>query len=196
MKTLKSKVILAAIGFSTIFFTSNAYAFFNVVPMNHSEKAIVKVEAPVNEDTYVVVNDSKGNTLHKESIKAGNMYAKYFNFSELDNGIYTFYSEIEHSTMIKKIKVENSNVKVISKEVEFRPVFKIQGDNLMVNYLNTGAKDIEFTIETDDAVYYNGEEGSSAAFHKNFNIEQLPRDTYYASLKTGGSTFRYTFETK
>ena len=196
MKTLKSTIVLAAMGFSTIFFTNNANAFFNVVPMNHSEKAIVKVEAPVNEDTYIVVYDSEGTTLHKESIKAGNMYTKFFDFTQLDDGIYTFYSEIKYSTIIKEIKVENSNVEVVSRQVEFRPVFKIQGDNLLVNYFNNTARDIDFVIESDDAVFYNVEKGNPVSFNKKFNIEQLPRGIYYASLKTGGYTYEYTFETK
>ena len=193
MKTINSLFAVAVLGLSTILFASNAYAFLEVIPYNMSDKAVVKVVFPDNQNTFIYCADPQGRVILEETIKEGSSNDKIYNFSSVDNGIYTFHSTIENANTTIKIMVKNSSIEVISKEVEYKPVFIINDDRLLVSYSNLEEEEIEMVIYNSSVDFYNSTEGNSKVFRKKFDISGMKRGEYFAMLIVGGRDYNHSF---
>ena len=193
MKTINSLFAVAVLGLSTILFAGNAYAFLEVIPMNTMDKAAVHVVVPKNQNSSIYISDPEGRIIHRETIKSSSSNGKVYNFSNLDEGVYTFYSETDHANFTKKVKVENSSVEVISNEVEYKPAFIVEDEKLMVNYLNLDQEKIKMAVYSSYADYYNSTEGNSKVFQKKFDISGLDSGEYFAMIKVGDKNFIHNF---
>jgi hypothetical protein len=195
MKTMKGIFWASAMGLGSILLCSNALAtdFLSVYPSSKEKTVKVEVKPSTLKDASISLSSMKGNVLHNESIKARTAYGKVYDFSKLEDGIYTFYSESDYVTTIKQVQVEKASVKILSTEVEYSPVFVLKNQMLAVNFFNKDLEDMEFSIENNAAVFYENEEGNNISFQKMLNISQMPPGEYYATLKVGGRTFGHTF---
>ena len=194
MKTIKLSIYFAAVIIGTSFFTNKAAATIPVIPMDISERAVVRVIAVPNQTGSVSISDAEGITLNTYMLKPGASSSKLFDFSKVENGIYTFNIKSELMNTTTKIKVEDSYVEVISNDVEYKPLFIEHGKELRVNYLNTDLEDMQLSIESTGSVFYAEEEGNSLTLEKRFDIGTImPRGEYYAKLVVGDKTYYHTF---
>jgi hypothetical protein len=193
MKTINSLIAVVALSIGTLIFSGNANASFDVVPVDDLEKSLVKFVIPKNQKTYVYIISPKGDVLHEETIRKDNPSPKVFNLSNLENGIYTFYASSEQSNITKEVKVDDSFVEVISKEVEYKPTFIAKDGKLMINIFNIDQEEIEMSI--DNALYdiYSNKEGNPISFNKAFDLSKMPMGNYYAMIKIGSRTYGHTF---
>ena len=194
MKTIKSLLAVSVLGFSTVLFAGNAYDFLEVIPLNMMDKAVVKVVFPKYQNTSIYVADPEGSIIHRETIKKGSSTAKIYNFSNLDDGIYTFYSITEQVNITKKIMVNNSSIEVISNEVEYKPVFIIKDNHLLVNYLNLEQEEIEMVIYNSNAELYRSTEGNSEVYQKKFHFSHHERGEYFAKITVGRKNYTHSFD--
>ena len=192
MKTMKSLITVTVLGLSTIIFSGNAFAFFDVVPVKLMDKTVVQVTVPNNLTTQVYVSNHEGEIIHRNSIQK-HTPSKIFNFSSLENGIYTFHAVSEQADVTKKIMIEDSSIEVISKEVEYKPTFIIEDDKIMVNYLNLDKEEIEMFISNSYSDLYRNSEGNSGVFQKIVNISGLDTGEYFAMIKAGDKKFIQSF---
>ena len=193
MKTMKLSVALAAALFSATSFTGKVSAFVNVIPMDIPEKSIVQVTAPENTAASVYIYDEDGTMLHADRINQKSSTTRIYDFTNLESGVYTFESRMDLMNVTKKIGVNDSKVEILSKEFEFKPVFMVKRDQLMVNFMNQEMAEIEFTLESSDEIYYTGNEGNDFNFQKTIDISKLWNGEYYATLKVGGQTYYHYF---
>lgn len=195
MKTIKLLFISAIVGISSFVFSGNASAFFiDLVPVDIPDKAVVRLVAPKNYTASIYIAGPKGDLLLEESITLDEASTRLYDFTNLDNGIYTFHSSDEQSTTTKRIKVEGSSIEILSKEVEFKPIFNINDKSLSVSYLNNGSEDIEFIIEDKYSSFYQIDEGNEISFSKQLDISRLPRGEYYALMNVGGKQHYHNFK--
>ena len=195
MKTIKLSIYFAAVIIGTSFFTNKVAATIPIVPMDISERAVVKFVAVTNQSGSVSIVDAKGITLNTYGLKPGASSSTLFDFSEVENGTYTFNVKSEVMNTTSKIKVEDSYVEVLSSDIEYKPFFILDGKELRVNYLNTDLEDMQLSLESyDDMVYYAEEEGNSLRLQKRFDISKLfSGEKYLAKLVVGYKTYYYTF---
>jgi len=193
MKTIKSLFAIAVLSLSTISFAGNAYAFLEVIPLNMMDKAVVKVVFPNNQNTIIYIGDPEGRTIHRETIKKGSSTAKIYDFSNVDDGIYTFNSITDQANVTKTIKVENSSIEVISTEVEYKPTFIIKENSLLVNYLNLEQEEIEMVIYNSYTDFYKSAEGNFQVFQKKFDISDMESGEYFAMIKVPGKNYIHSF---
>ena len=196
MKTLKLSIYFAAVIIGTSFFTNKAAATVPVIPMDISGKAVVKVVAVTNQLGSVSISDAKGINLNTYWLKPGDSSSRLFDFSDLENGIYTFNVKSDMMNTTTKVLVEDSYVEVISNVVEYKPLFIVDGKELKVNYINTDLEDMQLSIESSDRIYFAEEEGNSLRLQKIFDISKIiliPGEEYYAKLVVGDKSYYYTF---
>ncbi|MEE9463120.1 MAG: hypothetical protein V3V53_14870 [Bacteroidales bacterium] len=194
MKTIKLLFVSAMVGISSFVFSGNALAFFiDLKPVDIPDKAVVRLEAPKNYTASIYIAGPEGDILLEESITLDEASTRLYDFTNLDNGIYTFHSSDEQSTTTKRIKVEGSSIEILSKEVEYKPIFNINDKSLSVNYLNMGSEDIEFIIEGKYSSFYLVDEGNEIRFRKQFDISKLPRGEYYALMNVGNKQYYHKF---
>lgn len=192
MKNLKLHTILAAALFTASSFTGNAFAFINVVPVENASKAVVRVSSPSNAEASIYIYDAAGTRLVSDMISP-DASTKYYDFTNLPDGIYTFESFSDYISVAKEIGVSNSRVEILSVETEFKPYFLVEDDKLRVSFLNQDMKDMEFSIESVTEIFYQETEGSDMTLNKKFNISNLRAGEYYATLKVEGKTFYHYF---
>jgi hypothetical protein len=194
MKTIKLLFISAVVGISSFVLSGNALAFFtDLVPVDIPDKAVVELVAPNNLTALINIANPKGDIFYNESVTMSDALTRYYDFTNLKGGIYTFYSSEEYSTTTKKIRVEGSSVEILSKEVDYKPVFSVKGKHLNVNYFNKKMEEIEFVIDGKYDNFYQDNEGNTISFGKQFDISKLPRGVYYALMNVGGKQYYHKF---
>jgi len=199
MKSMKKIFFIAAVSISAFLFSGNVYACdacVKITPLNHSDMDLLQVLVPHKQNGSIYITDSNGHILYSETIKLGPAYSQIYDFTNLEDGIYTFYAEMERTKTTTEMKVENASVEVLNQVHEYLPFFKVEGNQLMVMYLNQEWDEIEFTIKSiDHRIFYNGEEGNPMIFQKIFDISNMLNGEFYAMLKVGNKTsYYYYFE--
>jgi hypothetical protein len=196
MRTINAVLITATVGVSSLLLGGNAFATDGVTVSPSSTEAKVKVQVaePRMQDISVYVADAEGTIIYQEDIQARTTYGKVYDLSELDDGIYTFTSRGEYITTTKKIKVEGSSARELSKEATYKPVISLEDNYLKVNYFNKNQEDIEFSIESSGTVFHESDVNNDIAYGKMLNVSKMPPGKYYAKLKVGNKDYYHQFE--
>lgn len=196
MRTMKAVLVTATLGVGSLLVGESAFATDAVtVSTSETEKKVkVQVIEPGLQDISVHVADVAGKVIYQEDIRARTTYGKVYDLSNLEDGVYTFTSDGEYISTTKKIEVEGSTAREISKEATFKPVITLKGDYLKVNYFNKGQEDIEFTIEGSGEIFHESDGGNEVAYGKMLDVSQMPSGSYYARLKIGNKEYYHSFE--
>ena len=196
MRTIKSVLITTTIGVSSLFITGNAFATDAVtVSTSDTEKKVkVQVIEPRLQDISVHVANDQGKVIYQEDIRASTTYGKVYDLSDLEDGVYTFTSDGEIITTTKKIQVEGSTAREISKEATYKPVFTLKDNLLKVNYFNKGQENIEFMIEASGNIFHESKGGNDIVYGKMLDVTRMPPGNYYARLKVGNKEYYHSFK--
>ena len=195
MKTMNAILATITIGASALLFTVNAYAGdeMNVTPITSEKKARVELKRPKSIDVSIFVIDVEGHVLHEETIKSQKSYGRVYDFTHLQDGKYTIISNDDYIRTTTEVNVHQSDVEVLSNEVEYKPVFSTEGSYLRVNYLNIKSEDIKFTIEGGNSVLYESADGKNVSYQKMLDISKMLPGDYHATVEAGDKTYGYSF---
>lgn len=196
MRTMKAILITAIVGVGFLFAGGNAFATdaVTVSANNNDKKVKVQVLQPKLQDISVMVADADGNVIFNENIRAKTTYGKVYDLSNLEDGIYTFTSSGEYITTTKKIMVEGSTAREISKEATFKPVISLKDNYLKVHFFNKERGDIEFTIEGSNAIFHESKAGNDIVYGEMIDVSRMPKGKYYAKVKVGNKSYYHPFE--
>lgn len=195
MKTaIKFKISLVSIAIASVSISSYASGDINVSPMKESSLARVEIDVPALDDVKVSVLDPGGIVIHNDLISKNSEYEKLFNFSQVEDGVYTVVTKTGYTTVAKTIELDNNNLSVINKEFSYEPIFKIDGDILTVNYLNRSNQDISIYLLDSAKDYYKEEGDNSISYGKMLNIKKLPLGEYKVVLAVGEKEYNYNFK--
>ncbi len=193
---MKAVLVTATIGASSLLLGGNAFATdaVTVSPSSTEAKVKVQVAEPRIQDISVYVADAEGQVIYQENIHARTTYGKVYDLSNLDDGIYTFTSSGDYITTTKKIMVEGSSARELSKEATYKPVISIKDNYLRVNYFNKDQEDIEFSIESSGAIFHESEGDNNIVYGKMLDVSKMPYGEFYARLKVGNKDYYHYFE--
>ena len=193
MKAFKSLFAVIVVGLSTILLAGNAYAEWIPIPYDVKDKASFKIMFPNNQNTFINLSDAEGRLLLRETFKKGSSTARSYDFSNVEDGIYTFYSETGYANVTIKVRVKKSSIEMISNEVNYKPLFIIQDNSLLVTYLNYELEELELVIYNSYADFYKSTEGNSQVFRKKFDISDMESGEYFAEIIVGGKNYTHSF---
>lgn len=191
--TIYFKVSLVLLAIASLGISAYASGDINVFPMEESSKAKVEIEVPTKEDVKVSVLDPDGIVIHNDFISKNSEYEKLFNFSQVDDGVYTFVTKTGYTTVTKTIELDDNNLYVINKEFSYDPIFKIDGDILTVSYLNRSEHDISVSLIDSNKDYFKDNGDNSISYGKIINIKNLSRGEYRLILAAGDEEYNYIF---
>lgn len=196
MRTMKAVLVTATLGVGSLLVGESAFATDAVTMSTSETEKTVKVQViePRLQDISVHVADAEGKVIYQEDIRARTTYGKVYDLSNLEDGVYTFTSDGEYISTTKKIEVEGSTAKEISKEATYKPVITLKGDYLKVNYFNKGQEDIEFSIEGSGEIFHESDGSNEVAYGEMLDVSQMPSGNYYARLKIGNKEYYHSFE--
>lgn len=196
MRTMKAVLVTATLGVGSLLVGESAFATDAVTMSTSETEKTVKVQViePRLQDISVHVADAEGKVIYQEDIRARTTYGKVYDLSNLEDGVYTFTSDGEYISTTKKIEVEGSTAREISKEATYKPVITLKGDYLKVNYFNKGQEDIEFSIEGSGEIFHESDGSNEVAYGEMLDVSQMPSGNYYARLKIGNKEYYHSFE--
>jgi hypothetical protein len=191
LKTGMALVIVASLSMNTF---AIGYPPASVpTAVEESFDVSMKLKVRPNMDTYVWVFDEAGNEVHADKVSKDAEMGKLYDFSQLDNGVYTLMTKTEQKSVAKTFEVKNGALVVLEEEKQYRPVFSLDGDILSISYLNLDEKQISLALESKSSQHLEEVGGNDMMYGKRLNIKKLPKGEYSVALTAGIYTYNYFF---
>ncbi|AUC21250.1 hypothetical protein BTO15_03625 [Polaribacter sejongensis] len=170
------KIILVALMFGTLITNANEKDNTNY----KDAKKTVKVEFNnVKKGQTLTIKNSNGLTVYNNEIQNSGDYSKTFDFSALENGIYSAELNKDFEIVIKQFYVENGLVTFLNNKDEkiFKPIIRTEGDLLLVSKINFNNEPLKVTL------YYNDE----VVLSETISGDRLLKRVYKLSEKEVGA---------
>ncbi|WP_340832793.1 hypothetical protein [Polaribacter sejongensis] len=170
------KIILVALMFGTLITNANEKDNTNY----KDAKKTVKVEFNnVKKGQTLTIKNSNGLTVYNNEIQNSGDYSKTFDFSALENGIYSAELNKDFEIVIKQFYVENGLVTFLNNKDEkiFKPIIRTEGDLLLVSKINFNNEPLKVTL------YYNDE----VVLSETISGDKLLKRVYKLSEKEVGA---------
>ena len=204
MKTNKSlKTVLALFimaGLSLSASASSDPTSITVTSAAEKTAASMTINVSSDMDTYVSVLDQEGTMIYSDMVSRDEKPGKMYDFSEVENGVYTFKSVTEHKMVETTFVIEKNELKVLDEKTRYRPVFWIEDDILLISYMNLEQDDIyisvqdELSVADESNLYYEEITESDMSYERIFDIQNLSEGEYTITLKSGENTYKYFFD--
>ena len=170
------KIILVALMFGTLITNANEKDNSNY----KEAKKTVKVEFNnVKKGQTLTIKNSNGLTVYNNEIQNSGDYSKTFDFSALENGIYSAELNKDFEIVIKQFNVENGLVTFLNNKDEkiFKPIIRTEGELLLISKINFNNEPLKVTL------YYNDE----AVLSETISGDKLLQRVYQLSEKEVGA---------
>ncbi|ARV15457.1 hypothetical protein [Polaribacter sp. SA4-12] len=148
MKTIK-KITLVALMLGTLI----GYANEDKNTTDNKAKRTVKVEFKnVKKGQSLTIKNDQGTAVYNNEIKNSGRYSRIFDFSALEDGIYSAELNKDFEIIIKKFYVKNGLVTFLNNNSEkvFKPVIRTKDNLLYISKLDFNQEPLKVII------YYNG----------------------------------------
>ena len=175
MKTNMKSILLVALMFGTLISYANNDTNFT----DNKAKKTVKVEFKnVRKGQSLTIKNDRGVSVYNQEIAASGNFSRTFDFSALENGVYTAELNKDFEIIIKEFYVKNGLVTFLnnSNTKLFKPVIRAKENLIYVSKLAFNNKPLNVVI------YYNGE----AILSDNVKGDDLLKRTYKLSENKKG----------
>lgn len=194
MKTrMNRKVSLVVLAIASLSLSTYASGDIRITPVKESSKTNLKFEVQSRKDVNVSFTDPEGSSVQYDVERKNSGYYKVFDFSELDEGMYTLVTETGHTTITRTIELKDNTISVLHKKYAYQPVFEVEGDLLKVYFLNQKNDDISVSLEGYMKDYFKETGNNSTVYDKKLNLKNLPSGEYTFSLAVGEKEHNFSF---
>ena len=144
MKTIKRITVAAFILASLIGYANEDKKTTN----NKAKKTVKLVFNNVKKGQILSIRDEQGFELYNNKIKNSGNYSKIFDFSALEDGIYSAELNKDFKIITKKVIVKNGLVTFLNNKnkTEFKPVIRTKNNLLYISKLALNPESIKITI--------------------------------------------------
>lgn len=192
MKTIKRKVLVA------VFMLATFINFAN----NNDLKTLLSADK-----VKVVFNDAKkGNTLtikdanniilHSEEITKEGTLIKTFNFSALENGMYTLELEKDFQIVVKAIKVKNNTVTFVedAERLIFKPIVRNNENKLMISKIAFDAEPLKISIYYKNEIIYSETLEGEQILNRVYSLDKEMKGDYKVVSYNNGRSYVNNFK--
>ncbi len=175
MKTKMKTILLVALMFGTLI----GYAKDANNSKELKAKRTVKVEFKnVKKGQTLTIKNENGVSVYSNQIQIAGNYSKIFDFSALENGVYTAELNKDFEIIIKEFYVKNGFVTFLnnSNKKLFKPVIRTKDNFIYLSKLALNKKEMKVSI------YYKGENILTETLKGN---DLLKRIYKLSEIKTG-----------
>lgn len=194
MKNLGTSLVMLAL----IFVSATAVASGNLkvtLTPGEAEKTIVNVSTTTQSHYSIEMKNQRGDVVfYKETKEPSTSYKKIYDFSNLENGTYTFTVKIDNEMQTKNLDIRFGEVKVLGSRKDAEPFFKFEDNMLKLSYLNFEQEDVKLYLydrKTNDLVMEK-ELNSDFAITYGLDFSKVKNGTYDAIL--AGDYMSYSYE--
>jgi hypothetical protein len=171
-----------------------------VATMEESAAGSMQIIVPSNMETSVSVLNQDGEMIYTDMVAKDDKAGKMYDFSDVENGIYTFKTITQHKVVETTFEVNMNNLTILMEEISYRPVFWIEENMLSISFMNLDQDQVSLSLVDDlplkdeSAVIYEEYTESDMSYERIFDIQNLSAGEYTITLKSGENTYRYFFD--
>ena len=186
MKTIK-RITLVALMLGTLI----GYANEDKKSTDNKAKRTVKVEFNnVKEGQTLSIKDENGLTVYKNEIKAAGNYSRTFDFSALEDGVYSAELNKAFEIIIKKFHVKNGFVTFLDNNNDkvFKPVIRTKDHLLYVSKLAFNQESLKVVIYFNDEVILS-ETVEGTELKRAYKLSENKIGNYKVVINSNNRTF-------
>ncbi|CAM4186669.1 hypothetical protein ZORO111903_06030 [Zobellia roscoffensis] len=185
-KVVRTAAMIALLLTTTVGFASEPK--LSVVPNENVKSFVYELDAHAGRTTIKFM-DEEQNVIFFETVEKAD-YAKKFDLSNLKDGLYFFKSEDELSSVSYTISVKGSDVEVIDKKENSKPVFRIKGKMVFLNLLNLDSKDVEIKVfDSSNRLVFSEKRENQMVIEKAFDFTKAYEGEYTVVVRDSKETY-------
>lgn len=146
-------------------------------------------EMDAQKETFIKLFDAENHIIYSESVSAIS-YSKKFNLENVADGNYYFTTEDALRKVTYTISVRNSDVEIVSRKENAKPVFKIKDQIVYLNLLNLSKKDVKIEIyDSSNRLVFTEKRENEMIIEKAMNFNNAYNDQYTVVVKDNENTY-------
>ncbi|SDE07841.1 hypothetical protein SAMN05421636_103164 [Pricia antarctica] len=172
--------------------------FATVTGMANDEKLSVETkkesknlifEMDSQKDTEIKLFDAANHVIYFEKVSHAS-YSKSFNLKNLTDGLYYFTTEDALRKIIYTIVVKGTNVEIIRKNENAKPVFRMADRMVYLNLLNLSKEDVKIHIyDSSDRLVFSEKRENEMIIEKALNFKKAYKDRYSIVVMDSENTY-------
>lgn len=184
MKTVFKKILVLAITLGSL--TGYANAKTDIIP---SSKLVSKGD-------HISVSDAAGVVLYSGSINYNGNIQNLYDFSQLQDGIYTVEVNKDFEIDVNSVKVKANKVTFIettSKKI-FKPVFRLNDSQLIISKLAMDSNEMDIELYFKNDIILSETIKGSDVLNRVYKLDQNLKGEYTAIIRANGRVFVENFK--
>ena len=191
MKTI-NKIILVTLMFGTLI----GYAEEITNSTEFKFKKVVKIEFKnVRRGHDLTIKNEKGETVYSKEIKVSGNYSQLFNFSSLENGLYTAELHKDFEININRFIMKNGLVSYFEKNIEkiFKPMIRTEKNLLYISKLTFNKESLDILIYYKDEVVMNETIKGDGMLNRIYKLSESRKGNYKIIINSENRIFKKEF---
>ncbi|WP_179334086.1 hypothetical protein [Winogradskyella costae] len=184
MKTAFKTILVLAVTLGSL--TSYANAKTDVIPTSDL----------VSKGDHISVSDASGVVLYSGSINFNGNIQNLYDFSQLQDGVYTVEVNKDFEININSIKVKAHKVTFLettNKQI-FKPVFRLNNAQLIISKLAVDSNEMDVELYFKNEIIYSETIKGSDVLNRVYKLDQNLKGEYTAIIRANGRVFVENFK--
>ncbi len=191
MKTIFKLSAMVAFMLSTVVSMANETKS-SLIASFDAKSMIFQLDGLSNE-TSITFMDTEKVVLYSESVYNKRKYKKKFDLRNLKEGTYSLSMENNLKVIKYQLSVEDKDVKIISKEETYKPIFKRTGDIVYINFLNLDSKLVYIKVyDSENRILFKEAIKDNSVVEKAINFESAFEDNYTVVVEKEDKSYHET----
>ena len=183
MKTLLRNILVVAVMLGT--YTGYANETLNVIPSASN----------IKKGNYISVSDASGQVIYSGRVNYNGNLKSLFNFTQLEDGIYTIEVNKDFVIEINSIQVKNNIVTFLntSQSKIFKPVFRTENSIVLISKLAIDNSDMTVELYYENELIYTETVKGKEILNRVYKLDETLKGDYSAIIKSNNRVFIENF---
>ncbi len=193
MKKLKTSLVLLALIFASGAVMATGNLKVNVTPVKN-EKAVVNVSSTAQSHFEIELRNDAGDLVfYKETNSPSESYNRLYDFSNLEDGLYTFKVKLDKEVSTSNLSISNGDVTVVNERKDAEPYFTLENNKLKLSFLNFENENVKLYLYDNSNNELVLEKDLESGFAINYGLDftKAKNGNYDAVLTSENKYYRY-----
>ena len=183
MKTLVRNILLVAVMFGT--YTSYA---------NETLEVITTINT-IKKGNHISVSDSSGDVVYSSRINYDGNIANLFDFTQLEDGIYTIEVNKDFIIEVNSIQVKDGVVVFLKdlKEKIFKPVFRVENSKVIISKLGFDSNKMIVELYYENELIYTDTVKGKEILNGVYKLDETLHGDYSAIIRSNDRVYVENF---
>ena len=194
MKKLKTTLVLLALIILSDTAMATGNLKVNVTPVK-SEKAVVNVSSTAQSHFEIELRNNAGNLIfYKETYSPSKSYNKLYDFSNLEEGLYTFKVKLDKEVSTSNLSINKGEVTIVSARKDAEPYITLKNNKLKLSFLNFENENVKLYLYDNSTNELILEKDLRSDFAINYGLDftQVKNGNYDAVLTSENKYYKYS----